>query len=55
MRGGRVQSLAQNCAHSQTYILIYIVRSDDVEIVAVIHGARDLPAALAARIEADEP
>lgn len=37
------------------YVLIYRLIGDDVEIVAVLHGARDLPAALAARIDKDDP
>lgn len=37
------------------YVLIYRLLAGDVEIIAVLHGARDLPAALAARIDKDEP
>lgn len=37
------------------YVLIYRVLDDTVEIVAILHGARDLPAALATRIEHDDP
>lgn len=33
------------------YVLLYRVIADNAEIVAVLHSARDLPAALAARIE----
>jgi toxin ParE1/3/4 len=37
------------------YVLVYRLVGDAAEIVAIIHGARDLPAALAGRIERDEP
>ena len=33
------------------YVLIYRLKSDTPEIVAIRHGARDLPTALAGRIE----
>jgi toxin ParE1/3/4 len=32
------------------YLLIYQVKDDVVEIVAVVHSSRDLPAALSARL-----
>lgn len=35
------------------YVLIYRLAGDDAEIIAILHGARDLPAALASRLERD--
>jgi|CXWL01.1.fsa_nt_gi toxin ParE1/3/4 len=35
------------------YVLFYRVIGDTAEIVAIVHGARDLPKALAARIARD--
>jgi toxin ParE1/3/4 len=35
------------------YVLIYRVIDETAEIIAVLHGARDLPAALAARISSE--
>ena len=35
------------------YVLFYRVIGDTAEIVAILHGSRDLPAALAARIARD--
>lgn len=35
------------------YIILYRLIGDDAEIVALLHGARDLPAALANRIARD--
>jgi toxin ParE1/3/4 len=32
------------------YLILYRIEGDAAEIVAILHGARDLPAALAARI-----
>ncbi|MFN3462542.1 MAG: type II toxin-antitoxin system RelE/ParE family toxin [Terricaulis sp.] len=41
---------------ARPYVLLYRLTDDTTEIVAVLHGARDLPAALAARIaRQDEP
>jgi toxin ParE1/3/4 len=37
------------------YVMIYRIVGDTAEIVAMLHGARDLPAALAARIEKEHP
>jgi plasmid stabilization system protein ParE len=37
------------------YIILYRVINDTAEIVAIVHGARDLPAALARRIAKNEP
>ncbi|QGZ96418.1 type II toxin-antitoxin system RelE/ParE family toxin [Terricaulis silvestris] len=37
------------------FVLIYRTMGDDVEIVAILHGARDLPAAIARRIDRDDP
>ena len=35
------------------YVLLYRISDEDVEIVAVLHGARDLPSALKARLNAE--
>lgn len=32
------------------YVIFYCLDGDGAEIVAIVHGARDLPAALSARI-----
>jgi toxin ParE1/3/4 len=41
---------------ARPYVLLYCLTDDTAEIVAVLHGARDLPAAVAARIvREDEP
>jgi len=41
---------------AQPYVLLYRLTDGTAEVVAVLHGARDLPAALAARIvREDEP
>jgi len=37
------------------YVLIYRLIGEHAEIVAILHGARDLPAALAARIDREDP
>lgn len=37
------------------YVLLYRATDTEVEIVAILHGARDLPSALAGRIEDDKP
>jgi len=37
------------------YVLVYRLVGNDVEVIAILHGARDLPAALAARINKDKP
>lgn len=37
------------------YVLIYRVVGEGVDIVAVLHGARDLPATLAARLGREAP
>jgi toxin ParE1/3/4 len=36
------------------YLLLYRVGTDAIEVIAVIHSARDLPAAMAARAAKDE-
>jgi toxin ParE1/3/4 len=41
------------CLVEKPYVLLYRVAEDVIEIVAVVHGARDLPAVLRARIERD--
>jgi toxin ParE1/3/4 len=35
------------------YVLLYRITPDVVEILAIVHGARDLPAVLASRIAGD--
>jgi toxin ParE1/3/4 len=46
--GGDLRSLVE-----RPYIIFYRVIGDNAEIVAIVHGARDLPTALAARIARD--
>lgn len=37
------------------YVLIYRAVADGVEIVAILHGARDLPRSLTSRLSREEP
>lgn len=43
--GAGVRSLVE-----RTYVILYRVMDSTAEIVAIVHGARDLPAVLASRI-----
>jgi len=36
------------------YVILYRIAEHDAEIVAILHGARDLPATLAARLNSEE-
>ncbi len=48
--GEGLRSLAE-----RPYVLLYRITGDDAEVVAILHGARDLPKALAGRTQRDEP
>lgn len=48
--GEGLRSLAE-----RPYVIIYRVTADAAEIVAILHGARDLPATLAKRATTDSP
>jgi toxin ParE1/3/4 len=37
--------------HFQNYLIFYLPTGTEVQILAVLHGARDLPSALAPRLE----
>jgi toxin ParE1/3/4 len=39
--------------YERPYVLIYRLTGDDIEIVAILHAMRDLPAAISARVGND--
>lgn len=47
--GEGVRSLSE-----RPHVLLYRLAGDGAEVIAVLHGARDLPTAVAARIAKDE-